>query len=255
MRKSARQTGPLSTMQPEIRRIVAVEAHRRRTGRCPVRVHSLGTGETFDIEPAADGFVDVASGLTVRVDGEQIVVPSLQATIDLALVDDVGFDGYDHSATSRSPAAPAAAPRSRSIAAASTTSFNTPSSLRAIRSERKRAGQHDAEIFRQAHRRHRRRTRPRLRLRRTARPRRRQRHHRRDRSRRLAARPSEAERSWHRGAFRRNRYFLGSFGRSDGEGGRAKAATASMASSPMPAGPTMSAARPTTRSRPRPGIA
>jgi len=83
-------------MQPEIRRIVAVEAHRRRTGRYPVQVHSLGTGETFAIEPAADGFVDVASGLAVRVVGDQITVPSLSATIDLALVDDVGFDGYDH---------------------------------------------------------------------------------------------------------------------------------------------------------------
>lgn len=84
-------------MQPEIRRIVAVAAHRRRTGRCPICVHSLGTGETFTIEPSADGFVDVASGLTVRVDGDQIVVPSLRATIDLALVGDVGFGGYDHS--------------------------------------------------------------------------------------------------------------------------------------------------------------
>jgi len=84
-------------MQPEIRRIVAVEAHRRRTGRCPVCVHSLGTGETFPIEPADDGFSDVTSGLTVRIEGDQIVVPSLHATIDLALHDDVGFDGYDHS--------------------------------------------------------------------------------------------------------------------------------------------------------------
>jgi hypothetical protein len=84
-------------MQPEVRRIVAVEAHRRRTGRCPVCVHSLGTGESFAIEPAADGFFDVASGLKVRIEGDQIVVPSLQATIDFALVDDIGFEGYDHS--------------------------------------------------------------------------------------------------------------------------------------------------------------
>jgi hypothetical protein len=83
-------------MQPEIRRIVVVEAHRRRTGRCPIRVHSLGTGETFDIEPSDNGFLDVASGLSVRIAGQQIVVPSLRATIDLSLVDDVGFDGYDH---------------------------------------------------------------------------------------------------------------------------------------------------------------
>ena len=84
-------------MQPEIRRIVAVEAHRRRTGHCPVCVHSLGTGETFAIEPGNDGFFDVVSGLKVRIDGDQIVVPSLQATIDLALVGDIGFRGYDHS--------------------------------------------------------------------------------------------------------------------------------------------------------------
>ena len=83
-------------MQPEIRRIIAVEAHRRRTGRCPVRVHSLGTGETFDIEPADRGFLDVTSGLNVRVSEEQILVPSLGAKIDLSLEGDVGFVGYDH---------------------------------------------------------------------------------------------------------------------------------------------------------------
>jgi hypothetical protein len=83
-------------MQPEIRRIVVVEAHRRRTGQCPVRVHSLGTGETFHIRPATDGFHDVASGLDVRVSDGQILVPSLRATIDLTLNGDIGFDGYDH---------------------------------------------------------------------------------------------------------------------------------------------------------------
>ncbi len=83
-------------MQPEIRRIIAVEAHRRRTGRCPVLLHSLGTGETFDIKPARDGFLDVTSGLNVRVAGGQIMVPSLRATIDLSLEGDVGFFGYDH---------------------------------------------------------------------------------------------------------------------------------------------------------------
>jgi hypothetical protein len=83
-------------MQPEIRRIIAVEAHRRRTGRCPVLVHSLGTGESFDIKPANDGFLDVTSGLNVRVAEGQITVPSLRAIIDLALEGDVGFSGYDH---------------------------------------------------------------------------------------------------------------------------------------------------------------
>jgi hypothetical protein len=83
-------------VQPEFRRIVAVEAHRRRTGRCPIRVHSLGTGETFEIRPAADGFFDVTSGLDVRVAEDQITVPSLGAAIDFNLSGDVGFDGYDH---------------------------------------------------------------------------------------------------------------------------------------------------------------
>jgi hypothetical protein len=83
-------------MQPEIRRIIVVEAHRRRSGRCPVRVHSLGTGETFEIRPAGEGFLDVASGLDVRVADGQILVPALRATIDLGLDGDVGFVGYDH---------------------------------------------------------------------------------------------------------------------------------------------------------------
>jgi hypothetical protein len=83
-------------VRPEIRRIVAVEAHRRRTGLCPVRLHSLGTGETFEIKPATDGFIDVASGLTVQISGNRITVPSLPATVDFSLSGDVGFDGYDH---------------------------------------------------------------------------------------------------------------------------------------------------------------
>ena len=51
-------------MPPEIRRIIAVEAHRRRSGHCPVRLYSLGTGETFEINPTADGFVDMTSGVS-----------------------------------------------------------------------------------------------------------------------------------------------------------------------------------------------
>ena len=82
-------------MQPDLRRIVAVEAHRRRSGRCPVRVHSLGTGETFEIRPAPDGFTDVASGMTVRVDGGRIVLSDGRGPIELALTGDVGFDGVE----------------------------------------------------------------------------------------------------------------------------------------------------------------
>lgn len=83
-------------MHPDFRRIVAVAAHRRATGTCPVRVHSLGTGETFDIRPAADGFFDVESGLNVRVNDGKIAIPSIQALIDLKFAGDVLFDGFDH---------------------------------------------------------------------------------------------------------------------------------------------------------------
>jgi hypothetical protein len=83
-------------MQSDIRRIIVVEAHRLRSGRCPVKVHSLGTGESFDIRPTADGFVDVASGLTVRTSPGHILLTDTQGTIDLHLTGDVAFDGYDH---------------------------------------------------------------------------------------------------------------------------------------------------------------
>jgi hypothetical protein len=82
-------------MQPEIRRIIAVDAHRRRIGRCPTLVHSLGTGESFAIEPTPDGFVDVQSGLRVRSEAARIVLPGDGAAIDIALDDDIAFSGYD----------------------------------------------------------------------------------------------------------------------------------------------------------------
>jgi hypothetical protein len=84
-------------MQPELRRIVAVEAHRRRSGRYPVRVHSLGTGETFEIAPSATGFVDVASGTNVKSSGTQMVLSDGLGPIDLRLVGDVFFEGREHS--------------------------------------------------------------------------------------------------------------------------------------------------------------
>jgi hypothetical protein len=83
-------------MQPEVRRIVAVEAHRRRSGRCPVRVHSLGTGETFEIRPSPDGFLDISSGMAISVDGARINLPDGRGPVELTLTGDVGFDGYDH---------------------------------------------------------------------------------------------------------------------------------------------------------------
>jgi hypothetical protein len=60
-----------------------------------LRVHSLGTGETFEIRPAAGGFIDVASGMTVRIDGARIVLPDGRGPIELTLVGDVGFDGVE----------------------------------------------------------------------------------------------------------------------------------------------------------------
>jgi hypothetical protein len=84
-------------MQPEMRRIVAVAAHRSTSGRCPVTVHSLGTGETFEIRPTAEGFIDLASGLQVRVGDGQLLLPDTRETIDFRFTGDVMFDGFDHS--------------------------------------------------------------------------------------------------------------------------------------------------------------
>ena len=84
-------------MRPEIRRIIAVEAHRRRSGRCPVRIISLGTGEIFEIRPTDAGFHDVSSNTSASVSDERIIVGDMNAAIDLWLGEDVGFDGYDHS--------------------------------------------------------------------------------------------------------------------------------------------------------------
>ncbi len=83
-------------MQPDFRRIVAVAAHRRATGQCPVRVHSLGTGETFEIREVDGGFFDVASGLNVRSEDNKVTIPAIQGVIDLEFVNDVWFDGFDH---------------------------------------------------------------------------------------------------------------------------------------------------------------
>jgi hypothetical protein len=80
-------------MSPDLRRIIAVEAHRRRCGRYPLRVHSLGTGETYDIAPAEGGFRDVTTGLVARFDGRQIVLSDGRGPIELTLTDDIRFDG------------------------------------------------------------------------------------------------------------------------------------------------------------------
>ena len=80
-------------MDADLRRIVIVDVHRRRSGAIARRVHSLGTGETFQIEPAPDGFRDVTSGMVVRVDGNRILLPDGRGAISIGLNGDVGFDG------------------------------------------------------------------------------------------------------------------------------------------------------------------
>ena len=82
-------------MQAHIRRIIAVEAHRRRTGQCPVMVHSLGSGESFGIALTQDGFTDIESGLRVRGDAMHILLPGEREAIEIVLDDDVGFPGSD----------------------------------------------------------------------------------------------------------------------------------------------------------------
>jgi hypothetical protein len=78
-------------MSPELRRIVAVEVHRRRSGRCPVEVHSLGTGESFAIRPLPDGFLDLDSGALIRSGDMRLATP--EGAVELRLVGDVFFEG------------------------------------------------------------------------------------------------------------------------------------------------------------------
>jgi hypothetical protein len=82
-------------MQSDIRRIVAVDAHRRKTGRCPTVIHSLGTGETFCIEPTSDGFIDLQSGRHVRCELDGIVLPESDVTIRTGFSGDIAFSGFD----------------------------------------------------------------------------------------------------------------------------------------------------------------
>jgi len=84
-------------MHPDIRRIIAVEAHRLRSGTCPPMIHSLGTGETFHITPTQDGFVDQHSGMEIRVQPGLIFVPGCAEPISIDVDDDVAFTGFDPS--------------------------------------------------------------------------------------------------------------------------------------------------------------
>jgi hypothetical protein len=80
-------------MDPDVRRIIAVTAHCRCTGDCPNLVHSLGTGESFAIEPGAQGFRDVASGIGVLTSGRDEIVRSDHGAIELRFDGDVAFFG------------------------------------------------------------------------------------------------------------------------------------------------------------------
>ncbi|MDR3523488.1 MAG: hypothetical protein P4L66_05240 [Acetobacteraceae bacterium] len=82
-------------IQPDIRRIIAVEAHRLRSGTCPPMIHALGTGETFHITPTPDGFIDQHTGMRIRVTDGAILLPEPAAPISIILEDDVGFAGFD----------------------------------------------------------------------------------------------------------------------------------------------------------------
>jgi hypothetical protein len=80
-------------MRPELRRLVAVEAHRRRSGACPRVIHAMGTGESFVVVARDDGFLDVESGIVVRSEPGRIVLPT--GAITFCLEGDVDFAGFD----------------------------------------------------------------------------------------------------------------------------------------------------------------
>jgi hypothetical protein len=82
-------------MQPDIRRIIATDAHRRRAGRCPAILHSLGTGESFAIEATTDCFIDVTSDIRVRNEATRILLFDSGVVIDIAFDDDIAFSGRD----------------------------------------------------------------------------------------------------------------------------------------------------------------
>ena len=82
-------------MQPEIRRIIAVDAYRRRSGRCPTTIHSLGTGETFGIEPIAGGFTDLDSGITAHGEAGRILLSGGAGPVEIAFDADTTFSGHD----------------------------------------------------------------------------------------------------------------------------------------------------------------
>jgi hypothetical protein len=82
-------------MDSTLRRVVAVAAHLKRTGRCPLLIHSLGAGDSAKILPTSDGFVDLSSGAQVKMTSSGVAAPGLREAIALDLDGDVGFVGYD----------------------------------------------------------------------------------------------------------------------------------------------------------------
>ena len=80
-------------MSPELRRIIAAEAHRRATGHCPVLLHALGTGESFPMRCTADGFTDAISGLVVCAASDGTLLIGTATRIVLTFDDAVLFRG------------------------------------------------------------------------------------------------------------------------------------------------------------------
>lgn len=78
-------------MSPDLRRVIAVQAHLRATGHLAKTVHSLGTGETYTISLTAAGFRDDASGLEADLGKGHFVVDG--QAITLTPRDNVLFDG------------------------------------------------------------------------------------------------------------------------------------------------------------------
>jgi len=91
----------MSDMTATTRRIIAIEAHRRRTGHCPTLIHALGTGETFEVEPFADGFLDRGSGQRVEATPDRRLLSAGRALAELRLTGDLGFEGFDVGASER----------------------------------------------------------------------------------------------------------------------------------------------------------
>ena len=81
-------------MHPDIRRIIAVEAHRRRTGHCPT--NDPCARHRRDLRHrACHGFTDLASGQRVRCEASALVLGDDNRAIATGFTDDIGFSGFD----------------------------------------------------------------------------------------------------------------------------------------------------------------